>query len=128
MTRFYLDTSAAGELLVEEAESSVLAAWADQDDVEVVATDLLETELRRLAQRLAIPQPNVTELLDRVDLYEVAPSMFREAGVLPGRTLRSLDALHLVGAIRLGVRAIVTYDLRLAAAAGEVGVAVLAPT
>ncbi len=127
MTRFYLDTSAAGKLLVEEAESAALAAWADQEDVEVVATDLLETELRRLAQRLSIPQPTVTELLDRVALYEVAPSMFRGAGVLPGRTLRSLDALHLIGAIRLGVRAIVTYDLRLAAAAGEVGVAVFAP-
>lgn len=127
MNRFYLDTSAAGKFLVPEAESDALADWADGDDVALVATHLLETELRRLGQRHDLPQSAVTNILDRVSLYDLSPSLFHEAGILPGPTLRSLDSLHLAGAIRLGVTALVTYDTRLADAATTFGVSVHAP-
>lgn len=128
MTRFYLDTSAAGKLLIEEAESAALARWADGQSVELVATLLLETELRRLATRQSLPQVEVTDILAAVSLYELPPSLYREAGILPGTALRSLDALHLAGALRLGVDAIATYDQRLAAAAQDLGIAVIAPS
>lgn len=49
MTLAYLDTSAAAKLLIEEPESAARAEWADDASVELVATLLLETELRRLA-------------------------------------------------------------------------------
>lgn len=127
MSRFYLDTSAAAKLLVEEAGSAPLAQWADGAGRELVATHLLETELRRFAGRHGLPQSDVSAILARVDLYDLPPSLYREAGLLPGRTLRSLDALHLAASIRLDVEALVTYDLRLAEAAQEMGLPVHAP-
>lgn len=128
MSTCYLDTSAATKLLVEERESEALARWADAQGRELVATVLLETELRRVALRHGVAQAAVTDLLDRVDLFELAPSAFREAGVLPGTALRTLDALHLVGALRLGVRELVTYDARMADAAAALGITVVVPS
>ena len=127
MSRFYLDTSAAAKLLVEEAESAPLAAWADAADLSLVATHLLETELRRFASRHGLPQADVSEILSRVDLYDLPPSLYREAGLLAGPALCSLDALHLAASIRLDVEALVTYDVRLAGVARELGLPVHAP-
>lgn len=127
MSRFYLDTSAAAKLLVEEDESAALSAWADGTDVRLVGTHLLETELRRFAGRHELPQADVSAILSRVDLHDLPPSLYREAGLLPGPTLRSLDALHLAASLRLDVEAIVTYDVRLAGATEELGLRVHAP-
>jgi predicted nucleic acid-binding protein len=89
---------------------------------------LLETELRRAAQRSDdFGQAEATALLDRVTLHNATPAIFLQAGLLPGRSLRSLDAVHLASAIAIGADAVATYDVRLAAAAEEVGQAVIAP-
>lgn len=125
--RYYLDTSAAGKLLIDEAESGALAEWTERDGVELVSSYLLETELRRLAVRAGVPQEAVTDILDHVSLDEAPPSLFREAGLLPGRHLRSLDALHLASALRLDVDAVVTYDERLAASGELLGMRVMSP-
>ena len=127
MTRYYLDTSAAAKLIANETESAELARWADSPDVELVATHLLETEVRRFVQRHALPQTAATAILDRVSLYDLPPSLFHEAGIIVGPTLSSLDALHLIGAIRLDVAALVCYDERLMAAATGAGLGVVAP-
>lgn len=129
MRRWYLDTSTALKLLVEEAESAGLAEHLDAQSPELVACLLLETELRRAAQRHPpLSQEAVTQLLDRISLSEVPGSLFREAGLLAGANLRSLDALHLMAAIRHGVDAVLTYDHRMARAARELGLAVVAPS
>lgn len=128
MNRWYLDTSAAVKLLVEERESAALGAAIDHEQPDLVACWLLETELRRFTHREpAVSQEAVTSFLDGVGLYEVPASMFREAGALPGGSLRSLDALHLAAAIRIGVDRVVTYDERMSESARELGLAVLAP-
>jgi uncharacterized protein len=127
MTAAYLDTSAAVKLLVEEPESVALAQYLDQPNSETVACLLLETELRRFAVRHAIPQQEVTAILDTVSLYDMPHSLYYEAGILPGRHLRSLDALHLVAAVRLGTDVIVSYDNRLQEAAAELGLGILSP-
>ena len=129
MTRWYLDTSAAIKLVVRETESEALAAAIDAGSPELVACWLLDTEMRRAAHRLgSLTQETVSDLLGNVDLYEVPASLFREAGLLPGADLRSLDALHLSAAVRLGVDQVVTYDRRQAEAARSLGLGVLAPT
>jgi predicted nucleic acid-binding protein len=128
VSRFYLDTSAAAKLLAADADSEALADWADGSGVALVATHLLETELRRFGVRHGVPQAAVTDVLDRVSLYDLSPGQYHEAGVLPGADLRSLDGLHIVGAIHLGVAALVTYDTRLAHAAASLGVTVHAPS
>lgn len=126
----YIETSAAVRLLVEESASSRLAARLEdavaQDDA-VLSSMLLETELRRLAVRVDLAQTAVTQLLERFDLVETDRSLYREAGLLPGRHLRSLDALHLAAALRAGADVMVTYDQRQASAADAAGLHVLAP-
>ena len=75
----------------------------------------------------ALSQQTVTDLLATVDIYSATDALFRNAGLLAGENLRSLDALHLAAAIALGVDAVLTYDTQMAAAATDVGVPTLAP-
>ena len=128
MSRYYLDTSAAVKLLVEEAESAALADELRRRTPTLVACLLLETELRRVvAREPGLSQPAVSELLRGGDLHELPPPRFTEAGLLPGAAVRSLDALHLAAAIRLEVEAVITYDARMTEAATSLGMDVVAP-
>ena len=129
MSFWYLDTSAALKLLIEEPESPALAQTVDREQPDLVAGWVLETELRRAAQRLpALGMDVVSEFLAGVSLYEMPGSLFREAGILPGETLRSVDALHLAVAVRIGVDLVLTYDVRMADSARLLGLPVLSPT
>ncbi|MFJ6133462.1 type II toxin-antitoxin system VapC family toxin [Janibacter terrae] len=129
MSRWYLDTSAALKLVIEERESSVLADHLDTETPDLVACLLLETELRRAAQRRGdLTQEVVSQLVERVNLFEMPASLFREAGLLGGPRPRSLDALHLAAAVRIGADAVVTYDHRMAEASRDLGFTVIAPT
>jgi predicted nucleic acid-binding protein len=125
----YLDTSAAAKLLVEEFESEALedylAGLGPED--EPVSSALLETELRRFGVRFDLSQALISDLLDRVDLVEPDRSLFTEAGLLPGRSLRSLDALHVATALRVDASVVVAYDDCLHQAARAVGLATAAP-
>jgi predicted nucleic acid-binding protein len=126
----YVETSAAAKLIIEGPESSRLAAHldraVDQDDG-LLSSMLLETELRRLAVRTGVAQSVVTRLLERLDLLEIDRSLYREAGLLPGPHLRSLDAIHVAAALRANADAMVTYDLRQADTADSVGLSVQTP-
>jgi predicted nucleic acid-binding protein len=126
----YVETSAAAKLIIEEPESSRLAAHldraVDQDDG-LLSSMLLETELRRLAVRTGVAQSVVTRLLERLDLLEIDRSLYREAGLLAGPHLRSLDAIHVAAALRANADAMVTYDLRQADAADSVGLSIQTP-
>jgi hypothetical protein len=59
----------------------------------------------------------------------VSTRVLTEAAAIEQPFLRTLDAIHLAAAtsLRGGLSAFVTYDKRLAAAAGEIGLPVLAP-
>jgi predicted nucleic acid-binding protein len=128
VSRWYLDMSAALKLIVDEVESDALARAVDRELPDLVACWLLETELRRAVPRdAALSQELVTDFLEGVSLYEVPSSLFREAGLLPGEHLRSLDALHLAAATRIGVDRVVTYDTRLGESARLLGLRVFAP-
>ena len=128
MSRWYLDTSAALKLVLAEQESEALIEAITNELPTLVACYLLEAEMRRAAHRAPeLSQRQVTELLDRIDLFEVTPTVFLQAGLLPGGHLRSLDALHLASAIGTGVDCLVTYDVRMAEAARAAGLVVIAP-
>ncbi|WP_413248706.1 type II toxin-antitoxin system VapC family toxin [Sinomonas flava] len=129
MPLWYLDTSAALKLVIEEPESAALAMAIDGAGAELAACRLLETEMRRAAQRVSgLHQDAVTAFLDTVDIYEMTAPLFRQAGLIPGTMLRSLDALHLAAAISLDVEAIATFDVRLAEASRDAGLAVIRPS
>lgn len=128
MIRWYIDTSAAAKLIVREAESAALITELNKVKPNLVSSLLLETELRRMVHRIdSITQENVTTLLSKISLFMVEPAQFIHAGLLPGKHLRSPDALHLATAIDLQVDALVTYDVRMRSAATDSGLSVISP-
>ncbi|MDY6054270.1 type II toxin-antitoxin system VapC family toxin [Micrococcus sp.] len=127
LQRVYVDTSALAALLLDQPHSEPLADWLDETPAELVSSDLLETEMRRIAVREALPQGQVSELLAGVSLATPDRAVYRGAGLLPIPHLRSLDAVHLESAIRLAADAVLTYDVRLAEAAQAVGLGVVTP-
>jgi predicted nucleic acid-binding protein len=68
-------------------------------------------------------------VLERVDLLRINDRVLDAAGSLAPPDLRSLDAIHLASAELFGsdLRAFVTYDDRLAAAAAGRGLRVIQP-
>jgi predicted nucleic acid-binding protein len=127
---FYVDTSAAAKLVARESETVALARWLRQHEDDLWSSDLARTELVRLARRAA-PQAvgRARIVLDSLTLLTLSTDIFERAAVLDPPELRGLDALHLAAALQLGDRldGIVTYDERLSAAAGALGLAVIAP-
>lgn len=47
----YVATSALGALLIDQPESQAVLEWLDHNSATLISSDLLETELRRLAIR-----------------------------------------------------------------------------
>lgn len=99
--------------------------------MQVVTSELAETELRRVALRAggrdAIPLAE--RLLAKLTTVALTPAILRQAGALPPPDLRSLDAIHLATALSLEpvVAEFACYDARLAAAARDSGIPVAAP-
>jgi predicted nucleic acid-binding protein len=128
---FYLDTSAAVKLVVEESGSRAMSRWARAHADEVVSSDVLRTELLRATRRSAPEEmPRARAVLDSVTLLSLSSSTFDHAAELEPYLLRSLDALHLAAALELGdeLHGLVTYDDRLADTAALHGIAVVAPS
>lgn len=125
--RCYFDTSAVAKLLLEERESEDVRRWVDDDAIEPVSSLLLETELRRVAWQQELPQERASAILDHFELYEVFDWEWRAAGLIPGRSLRSLDSLHIESAIRVEADAIISYDERMIEAASAMGMPVIRP-
>ena len=128
--RFYVDTSAAAKLILEEAESEALVSWLSAGQHSFVSSSLTKVELLRLARRYG-SDAIVASLgfLRRCDLSPLSDEVLDSAaGVLP-EILRSLDAIHLATALDLGseISGVVTYDHRLAEACALHGLEVIAP-
>lgn len=126
----YVDSSALVKLVREEPESAALRRWLAQAAGEVVACDLVRTELIRAARRVSPQDAAVAhEVLDGVTLIPVTRALFDSAARLDPVVLRSLDAIHLAAALDLGdeLDGLVTYDDRLGEAARANGVVVVRP-
>jgi hypothetical protein len=128
VTRAYLDTSAFVKTVVDEPESERLAAWLPAWP-DRVSSALLRTEAVRAVRRYgtdAVRQAR--ERLEGVELLQLDRAILDAAADLAVEA-RTLDAIHLASALALGrdLGVIVTYDLRLARAAGVLGVATVAP-
>jgi predicted nucleic acid-binding protein len=126
----YLDTSAMAKLVIVEAESAALRSWLRrQTNRQLVTNSVGAVELARLTARVS--QAAVAAgviLLGRIDLLELTAAALALAGRLPPPEVRTLDALHVASAAQLAdLRAIVTYDQRMATAATGYGLAVETP-
>jgi len=126
----YLDASAIVKLVVREVETDALRAFVDES--QLVTSEIALTEVPRAAH-LRTGSVEVFERADtvlrRFDLVALDEELHRAAASRPPSELRTLDAIHLVSAIRVGQQlgAIVVYDRRLADAAREAGILVEAP-
>jgi len=128
---FYIDTSALVKLVVAESETTALLAWLDEADRDLVACDLVRTELMRAVRRVVPDRVlRAREVLDAITLVEVTAAVFEEAGRLEPADLRSLDAIHVASALDLGdsLEGLVAYDDRLGRAAQANAIIVIAPT
>lgn len=126
----YLDTSALVKLVSAEAETDALLAWAHEHDSALATSRLARTELVRAVRR---SHPGLLgralEVLATLYLLEIPPSAFDAAAHLEPPGLRSLDAIHLATAMRLGdqLAGVVSYDARLNEAARRLGIRVVSP-
>ena len=125
------DTSAVAKLVVEEAESAQLAAWLDsRPDAPLVTSTLTRVELLRAARRRGGPTvPRAVALLAELAVVPLGDPVLEAAALLDPADLRTLAALHTATAALLGadLSALVTYDARMAAAAGAAGLPVASP-
>lgn len=127
---WYLDTSAAVKLVAAEPESEVHRSWLGRPDLQVVASDLVRTELiRAVARRDPDRLPMARLAIETVQLASVSSADLARAATLEPTELRTLDAIHLAVALSLApLDGIVTYDDRLAGAARHHGLAAVAPS
>lgn len=125
----YFDSSALVKLVKAEAESAALREWLGSHTEPVVSSSVSRTEVVRAVRRDAARLGNkARHVLSGVDMIPMTFDLLDEAGNLPAE-LRSLDAIHLVSAMRLrgDLDAFVAYDKRLLAAADEMGLPVASP-
>jgi len=131
VTLFYVDTSAAIKLLVEESHSKAFASFYDAHaDAEWVSSALLRIELSRAVMRgMPALLPDARELLLAFSCIAIDDDIVEGAMNEPDRALRSLDSIHLATARILGpeLDAVVSYDDRLLRAATDAGLPVESP-
>lgn len=126
----YLDTSAALKLLIEENESSHLAAYLDglEQSCTLVSSTLLYAELHCAAARRSagLNSATIDEVvrsltlmdLERADLWRAARSNWG---------LRSADAIHLATALRAETDVMLVYDKKLRTSAENNGLTTASP-
>ena len=131
MSLYYLDTSAALKLLVEESHSKAFAEFYDQAvGAAWVSSALLRIEVMRAVTRvLPAVLPDARDLLLAFDFISIDDDIVDAAMNEPDRMLRSLDAIHLATARVLGadLTGLATYDDRLAEAGRDAGFEIVSP-
>ena len=125
----YTDSSALVKLVIDEPQSAALDRYLG--NAELMATSRVALVEVQRAVGVANPAPAVREdavrLLQSCMLIEVSDALLRTAAELSSASLRTLDAIHLASALRVGADELITYDRRLHDAAVEQGLAVLSP-
>lgn len=127
----YLDSAAIVKLVHAEPGSRALRGWlADRSDVGWVSSVLAEVEsFRALARHAPEATTRLPPVLDLIDLIDLDPGIRALAQTIAPASVRSLDAIHLATALRMRdqLTSFVTYDKRLAGAAGGAGLTIDAP-
>jgi predicted nucleic acid-binding protein len=129
----YLDSSAAVKLFTAEAESPALGSVVR----ELIASRVGRLFISRLTRLETVrslrrkgEDPTVADrFFEAADLVDIRPQDFEKAQHVLPSSLRSLDSLHLVSALRLselGI-AMATYDRQLAEAAAAAGLRAISP-
>ena len=126
----YLDSSAIVKLAVREPESLALRRYLRRRQP-LVSSALARAEvLRALLPGGDDAVARGRNVLRRLNLVRVTDRILDAAGVLEPPGLRSLAAIHLATAGALGAElgALVTYDVRMIAAAKRLGFRIVQPS
>lgn len=129
--KLYLDTSALVKLVSAEPESAALRGYLESHSTDIRFTAALaRTELIQAATRLDPPAvAHARRLLTRLAVVALTNRLLDAAATLPSVGLRTLDAIHLAAAATAtDLRAVITYDTRMADAAIRLGLTVAQPT
>ncbi len=124
----FLDSSAIVKLAVDEQESESLKqylAGTTFASSALARTEVIRAVHRRAPNRVAI----AADIIAQAQLVAVTTSDLEVAARLEPASLRSLDAIQVAAALRLGneLEAFVAYDERLLAAAAALGMPVASP-
>lgn len=129
MAGVYIDTSALGRVLLGEPDAPAIVRDLASFE-QHVASRLLRVELRRLALREGALE-GADALLTGIALLPLDEATLAAAETVAPATVGTLDAIHLVTALRLQdahlLDVLMTYDARLADGARQHGLAVVAP-
>jgi len=131
--RLYLDSSALVKLVQREAESSALRRFlrAHRDDRLATSTLARVEVVRAVLDGGPDAVARARRQLSRLDQISLHTEILDRAAMpAPGGLVRSLDAIHLSAAQLVGteLRAVVTYDARMALAATNLGLVVETPS
>jgi len=131
--KLYLDSSALVKLVQREAESAALRRFLRKHRMDGrVTSSLSRVEVvRAVTSGGPAAIAHAKRQLGRVDQINLDHELLDDASTLaPGSVLRSLDAIHLASARAIAddLRSIITYDRRMADAAGAVGLEVAGPS
>jgi predicted nucleic acid-binding protein len=124
----YVDASALAKLVLDEPGSAEMTRWHVESE-RIVTSRVGIVETRRAAARHAHDAAHLEVVLRSIETLELDAAIAQAAGIVSPSTLRTLDAIHLASAVVLmpEIDAFVTYDDRLAEAAGAAGLPVVRP-
>lgn len=126
----YLDSSAIVKLVVQERESEALRSYLIHTPI-LASSDLARVEVPRAVWRYGdAAHQQSRQVLMQLRLLRLDVKVLTVAAGLLPPGLRSLDAIHIASAqaFQSELRALVTYDYRMAEAANSLGLAVEAPS
>lgn len=126
----YADASALVKLVVAEPETPALVSFLERRDPPLASSSLALVEVLRavrVAGQGGEGARRAREELDATDVVEVDRALLEAAVGWTSAHVRSLDAIHLASALRVGAREMLVYDRRLADAAAAAGLEVLSP-
>lgn len=125
----YLDSSALVKLVITEPESLALRRYLRRHPRRASCALARVEVLRAVRPQGPAALTRARRLLRRLNLVQIDDELLEAAVVLDPGVLRSLDAIHLAAAQVFGddLTAVVTYDRRMATAAGLLDLKVDAP-
>ncbi len=116
--------------MVDEPESSSLHAYLNETAPQLTTCSIAVVEVLRAVRVAGLGGEGARRArarLDEADLVDVDRELLEAAVSWTSVRVRSVDAIHLASALRVGVREMLVYDRRLAEAAEAAGLEVLSP-
>ena len=126
----YLDSSALVKLVVHEPESGALGRYLRRRPRRMSCALARVEVVLAVRPQGAVALTRARRVLERLSLLRLDDSLLDAAAQLDGSSLRSPDAIHLAAAQTIGVEleSVVTYDIRMTAAAIGLGLRIASPS